>query len=116
MTHLELEEARKAFKKIALSYPSWKVTPEIADVWVNEFIQADSVQVQANISDWIKKGEKFAPSLPEMLQANARLEAEKEKERTRKMLAEQEERAKQAVPPPWVQQGKTWEEWFKGLK
>lgn len=116
VTHLELEEARKAFKRLALSYPSWKVTQETAELWVEEFMQTDSGRVNANIRDWIRKGERFAPSLPEMIQPNPQQEAEKEKERTRKMLAEQEERAKQAVKPPWVQQGKTWDEWFKGLK
>ncbi|PWW37352.1 MULTISPECIES: hypothetical protein [Paenibacillus] len=110
---MEKQDALKLFKKLASSYPSWKVDRDIAENWLEELLEADSESCWANAKEHIKES-KFAPSIAEIVKPNARIAAEREKQRTREMLDEQD-RLRQTVPsdPPWKREGISKEEWMR---
>lgn len=110
---MKREDAKQAVGRLAAAYPNWKVDAGIASVWIEEMESVEVETVTANIKDHIRSGNRFPPSLAEVIQLNPRIEAEKEKERTRRMLQEQKERAKEAVPPPWTREGVSREEWME---
>ncbi|WP_433943496.1 hypothetical protein [Paenibacillus sp. SN-8-1] len=98
------EEAVKAFKRLAASYPNWKVDKDIAEIWIEELQEADAEHVWANTKEHIKVS-RFAPAISEIVRPNSDVLAEREKEETRKRIREQEEREKVIVPPPWEREG-----------
>lgn len=110
---MERQDAIKLFKKLASSYPNWKVDRDIAENWFEELQQADSEHCWANAKEHIRES-KFAPAIAEIVKPNSRIESEREKERTRKMLDEQERLRNSVRPdPPWVREGITKEAWMK---
>ncbi|MFD2752418.1 hypothetical protein ACFSUM_18695 [Virgibacillus siamensis] len=106
---MDREEAKKIFKKLAASYPSWKVDKEIAENWIEELEEADPEHAWANVKQHIRES-KYAPSLSEIIQKNPEVNAEREKERTRKML---DAPVKRNGIPPWVKEGMERQEWWE---
>lgn len=110
---MDREEAKKVFKKLAASYPNWKVDRDIAENWIEELEQADREHVIANMKEYIRES-KYPPSLSEIIKPNHRIEAEREIEKTRAFIEQQKERDKAPpVPPPWVREGLTKEDWMR---
>ncbi|WP_025720264.1 hypothetical protein [Paenibacillus sp. 1-18] len=110
---MEREDAKKLFKKLAASYPSWKVDRTIAENWLEELEPADADHCWANAREHIRES-KFAPSIAEIIKPNARIEADREIERTRKMLEEQDRiRQSASSEPPWKREGISREEWMR---
>lgn len=110
---MEREDAKKLFKKIAASYPSWKVDRTVAENWLEELEQADAEHCWANAREHIRES-KFAPSIAEVIKPNARIEADREIERTRKMLDEQDRiRQSASSEPPWKREGISRDEWMR---
>ncbi|MFS8215645.1 hypothetical protein [Paenibacillus sp. S29] len=112
---MDREEAKKIFKKLAASYPSWKVDKDIAESWIEELETADAENCWANVSEHIRTS-KFAPSLAEIIRPNERIEAKREIERTREMIRRQDEERKD-IPkdPPWVREGISRQAWMQRL-
>lgn len=109
---MEREDAKRLFKKIAASYPNWKVDRDIAEVWIDELVAADPEHAWANANEHIRES-KFAPTIAEIVKPNSRIEANREIERTRQYLKEQEEHEKNIAPPPWVKEGIDKKVWIK---
>lgn len=112
---MEKEEAKRLVKKLIAAYPNWKPDKDTAEIWAEEFMETTDARVATNIKDWLRRGEKFMPSLAEIIAPHPDIEAQKETDRTLKMLEEQEQRKKKAVPPPWVQKNMTWKQWWDQL-
>ncbi|MCG7385066.1 hypothetical protein [Paenibacillus sp. ACRRY] len=110
---MERQDALKLFKKLASSYPSWKVDRDIAENWLEELQEAESENCWANAKEHIRES-KFAPSIAEIVKPNARIVADREIQRTRQMLDEQE-RLRKKVPAelPWKKEGLSKEEWMR---
>lgn len=110
---MEREDAKKLFKKLAASYPNWKVDREIAENWIEELETADPEHAWMNAREHIRES-RFAPSIAEIVKPHPEIEAKREKERTRKYIDEQEEREKaKAADPPWVKEGIDKMTWLK---
>ncbi|MGG3307356.1 hypothetical protein ABER23_08005 [Paenibacillus lautus] len=109
---MEREDAKKLFRKLAASYPNWKVDKGIAEIWIEELEEADAEHAWANTKEHIRES-KFAPTIADIVKPNARIDADREIERTRQYLKEQEEREKSTVPPPWVEEGIDKKVWIK---
>lgn len=111
---MKREEAVKLVKRLAAAYPSWKPDRDTADIWAEEFMEIEDERVTVNMKEWLRRGEKFMPSLAEMIAPHPDIEAEKATARTNALLKEQEERSRNAVPPPWTKEpGMTREEWMR---
>jgi hypothetical protein len=110
---MERQDAIKLFKKLASSYPSWKVDRDIAENWLEELEQAESESCWANAKEHIRES-RFPPTIAEIVKPNARIAAEREKQRTRAMLDEQD-RLRSEVPsvPPWHREGISKEDWMR---
>lgn len=110
---MERQDALKLFKKLASSYPSWKVDRDIAENWLEELQEAESENCWANAKEHIRES-KFAPSIAEIVKPNARIVADREIQRTRQMLDEQD-RLRKKVPAelPWKKEGLSKEEWMR---
>lgn len=109
---MEREEAKRIFKKLAASYPSWKVDSGIAESWVEDLEPEDAENAWANVNEY-KRENKYPPALADIIKPNARLEAEREKERTRAFLLEQEANRAAAVEPPWKRLDMDRETWMR---
>ncbi|MYX21986.1 hypothetical protein GTY77_18250 [Streptomyces sp. SID8380] len=108
--HLEREDAKKLFRKLAASYPNWKVDKGIAEIWIEELEEADAEHAWANTKEHIRES-KFAPTIADIVKPNSNVMAQREIERTRQYLKKREERDKNAAPLPWEVEGiekKTW--------
>lgn len=80
---MDREEAKKVFKKLAASYPSWKVDAGIAESWIDDLEAEDAETVWANVNEY-KRENKYAPAFAEIVKPNANLEAKRDKERTQR--------------------------------
>lgn len=111
---MEREQAKSIFKDVAAFFPGWKVDKGIAESWINVLVKEDYETVTANVEDYIKSGNEYPPSIPALIKINSRIEAQRDKERTMKMLREMEEHSK-SIPkdPPWVREGLNKEEWMR---
>lgn len=101
---MEREDAKKLFKKLAASYPTWKVDKDIAENWIEELEDADSEHAWANAREHIREN-KFPPSIAAIVRLNSDIKAARDIEQTRQRILEQEEREKNVLPPPWVREG-----------
>lgn len=107
---MDREEAKRIFRRLAASYPSWKVDKDIAEIWIEELQEADVEHAWANTKEHIKTS-KYAPSIAEIVRPNSDVEARRSIERTRQRNKEKEEHSKDIAPAPWVREGidkKTW--------
>lgn len=109
---MEREDAKKVFKRIAASYPNWKVDKYIAEVWIEELQEADAEHVWANTKEHIKNN-RFAPTIAEIVRPNSDIEAARTIEQTRERIRQQEEHEKTIAPPPWVVEGIDKKAWLK---
>ncbi|WP_438351571.1 hypothetical protein ACP8HI_13570 [Paenibacillus sp. FA6] len=107
------DEAKLIFEKLASSYPNWKVDKVVAKNWVDELEAENAENAWANTKEYIRK-EKYAPTLSDIVKPNVRLEAEREKERTRRSFQEQE-KLRENIPRevPWVREGISRDAWMK---
>ncbi|MGM1048366.1 MAG: replicative helicase loader/inhibitor [Bacillota bacterium] len=109
---MDRDEAKKVFRRLAASYPNWKVDKDIAEIWIEELQEADAEHVWANAKEHIKSS-KFAPTIAEIVRPNSDVYAEREKERTRQRIMEQQQREKEIGVPPWVKEGIDKKIWIK---
>jgi hypothetical protein len=112
---MDREEAKKVFKKLAASYPNWKVDAGIAESWVDDLETEDAETVWANVNEY-KRDNKWPPALYDIIKPNADVEARRDKERTRAKLEEREQLAAN-IPgtPPWERAGMTREDWMHDI-
>lgn len=109
---MEREDAKKLFRKLAASYPNWKVDKGIAEIWIEELEEADAEHAWANAKEHIRES-KFAPTIADIVKPNPRVEADREIERTREYLKGQEERDKELGIAPWIKEGIDKKVWIK---
>ncbi|MEC0092478.1 replicative helicase loader/inhibitor [Paenibacillus macquariensis] len=110
---MQRDEAKKVFAKLASCYPNWKVDKTIAENWIDELETEDAENAWANVKEYIRT-ERYAPTLSDVIKSNANLAAEREKERTRKALQDQD-KLRESLPreTPWVREGISRGDWMK---
>ncbi|MFF2014983.1 hypothetical protein [Paenibacillus sp. NPDC058177] len=112
---MEREEAQNVFKKLAASYPNWRVDATIGKSWVDDLEAEDAENVWANVNEY-KRENKFPPTLADIVKPNASIEAKREKERTKERLLEKESKDA-SIPgiPPWERAGMSREDWMRAV-
>lgn len=110
---MKREDAKELFRKLAASYPNWKVNQGIAENWLEELEQSDAEHCWANAKEHIRES-KFPPSVAEIVRKNERIMAEREIEKTREMIRKEDgERESAPRLTPWQREGISREEWMK---
>lgn len=106
------QEAAKLLTLIKASFPSFNLTEAVEELWTRYLTtQTDYENAAANLHEHIMTGE-FAPAISQIVKKNENVHAKREKERTRKMLLEQQKMLENIQPPPWEREGLTHREWL----
>lgn len=97
--------------QIQAVFPSFDLNSDAVRVWTSFLMEADAEMAAQNLKEHIK-GSKFAPTIHDIVKPNEHILAERDKERTRTMLLEQQKLLEHIAPPPWEREGLTHREWL----
>lgn len=98
--------------QIKTAYPNFNLSEDAVNLWTSFLVKADMEYAAQNLREHIELSD-FPPTIHKIVKVNEHVKANREKERTRQMLQEQDRlRLELSTTPPWEKEGLSQREWM----